>query len=273
VRDDGTVSLPLSDPIMVAGLSLAEATEQIRHAYTVDSRILPEGKNYVSVTLMQPRESQVVVIRAEAAGAGDAAGRPSGAVVNLPAYENDVLHALSATGGLPGPDARNEIVIFRGGFQDAVGRDLLLSQLGPDCDPCRAGLIAGDVAAIRIPLRYHAGQVPMFTEQDIILQSGDVVMIAARDHDRFYTDGAIPGGEHILPRDRDLDVLQAIALAGGSDCDRCDVGCPACEGRTAIVVRKVPCGGQIPIRVDLERALTDPRERILIQPDDLIIVR
>jgi hypothetical protein len=42
-----------------------------------------------------------------------AAKRGTGKLVKLPAGENDVLHALAETGGLPGLDARNEIVIVR----------------------------------------------------------------------------------------------------------------------------------------------------------------
>jgi len=40
-----------------------------------------------------------------------------------------------------------------------------------------------------------------------------------------------------------------------------------------IVVRKLPCGGQLPIRVDLNRALQDPTHRILVQPGDTLILR
>jgi len=39
------------------------------------------------------------------------------------------------------------------------------------------------------------------------------------------------------------------------------------------VVRRTPNGGQLTIRVDLNRALTDPRERILVQPGDVLILQ
>jgi hypothetical protein len=38
------------------------------------------------------------------------------------------------------------------------------------------------------------------------------------------------------------------------------------------VIRRTPNGGQVAIRVDLNRALRDPRERILIQPRDVILL-
>ena len=40
-----------------------------------------------------------------------------------------------------------------------------------------------------------------------------------------------------------------------------------------VVLRKTAGGGQIPIKVDLNRALCDPRERILVQPGDLLILQ
>jgi hypothetical protein len=39
------------------------------------------------------------------------------------------------------------------------------------------------------------------------------------------------------------------------------------------VVRRIPGKGQIKIRIDLNRALDDPNERILIQPMDLVILQ
>ena len=41
----------------------------------------------------------------------------------------------------------------------------------------------------------------------------------------------------------------------------------------AIVVRRLADGRQIKIRVDLRAALDDPRERILIQPEDFVLLK
>ena len=43
-------------------------------------------------------------------------------MVNLPAYENDVLTVLAYTGGLPGFDAANEIIIQRGYLKRCGGQ-------------------------------------------------------------------------------------------------------------------------------------------------------
>ena len=41
IREDGTLSLPLIDPIPVDGLSLAQAEHLIKKAFTVDKKIIP----------------------------------------------------------------------------------------------------------------------------------------------------------------------------------------------------------------------------------------
>ena len=40
-----------------------------------------------------------------------------------------------------------------------------------------------------------------------------------------------------------------------------------------MVLRKTPCGGQIIIEVDLNRAMNDPRSRPLVQAGDILVLR
>jgi hypothetical protein len=111
-----------------------------------------------------------------------------------------------------------------------------------------------------------------------------VVFLEARDWDVFYTGGLLPPGEHVLPRDRDLDVLEAVSLVLGplvngafatsnltGNLINPGIGNPS--PNLLVVVRRTPDGGQVPIRVDLGRALEDPRERILVQPGDLLVLQ
>ncbi len=128
VRDDGTISLPLVPPINVNGMTLAEAEETVRKAYTVDSHILNDERDRVLISLARRREYRVLVVRQETANeltSGIQPGtvnigkskRGTAKVVHLPAYENDVLHALAkaegGADGLPGLDAKNTIYIVR----------------------------------------------------------------------------------------------------------------------------------------------------------------
>ena len=249
------------------------------------------------MSLLREREYRVLVIREEAGGiiqTGPRGGtddsglkRGTGSLVDLKAYENDLLTALSKTGGLPGLDARNEVIIYRGGGEGSAEYDAAVAAfrrmpVGCGCkpplpDPYGPG-------ATRIPLRFYPEFPPTFTEEDIVLEDGDVVYIAARDSEKFYTGGVLGGGEYLLPRDYDLNILQAVSIAGGSVGGSGTGlgglspvgggGGPIFPASRAIVVRQLPndCG-EIAIRVDLARALTDPRERILVQPEDVIILQ
>jgi hypothetical protein len=205
--------------------------------------------------------------------------RGSADVVDLPAYENDLLHALAVTGGLPGTDAAREIWIFkRSGLQDphAICAEELQART--------ANFVEGETGnnqVVRIPLTGCPGEGLPFTQADVQLDSGDVVYIPRRE-EYFYVGGLVSGAKIPLPRDEDIDVIEAIALANGS------VGGPLGQSGQAlaagtpghmvrptrvIILRETPDGRQLPIRVDLARAMTDQKERILIQPNDVLMLQ
>ena len=292
VREDGSIALPLIPPMKVEGLTIEQVTNLVRKAYTQDQKLLPSGKDRIIVTLIKRRTYQVLVVREESGSKDGVSKRGDGHMIDLPVYENDLLHALNATGGLPGTDAKNEVLIIRDDGTRGARYDQFVSQVKMSKQPCQAPPIIPDSPnVIRIPLRFHPDQPPTFTEQDIILNKGDIVMIQSRESEKFYTGGVLGGGEHLIPRDYDLDVLGAIAMAGGpvgsagntfSSSQNRGMGGGGGRGgsRTgpvppsqAIVIRKLPDGSQIPIKIDLNRALTDSSERILIQPDDIVMVR
>jgi len=303
IREDGTIALPLVDPIKLTGLTLTQATMAIRRAYSIERKILPEGKDRIIVTLQRHRKHKILVVREEAGGANSAvqtgggqmnnglgiglSKRGTGALVSLDAYENDLLHALSATGGLPGLDAQNEVLIFRGANMDGATRDKLLADLNlgrPICtDPQE---LPDDDSIVRIPIRFFPDEVPTFTEDDVILQTGDIVYVQSREREVYYTGGALRGGASQLPRDYDLDILGAVALAqgsvgyggvaqqsgvgGGGGGSTQNIGFPPTR---AVILRRLPGHRQIAIKVDLCKALANPAERILIQPEDVIVVQ
>ena len=45
---------------------------------------------------------------------------------------------------------------------------------------------------IRIPLRTPAGQPPCFRPEDVVLRTGDVLFLEARDDPYFFTGGLLP---------------------------------------------------------------------------------
>ena len=285
VRPDGTIVLPRVAPLPVQGMSLAEVQDAIRDTYVKKGQFKPELDRLL-VNLLQPRQVQVLVFRQEGAnftlgpsGPFATTKRGTGHLVELPAYENDVLHALALTGGLPGLDAFNAVLIQRGCFRDAAEASVLLRQ--PDA---AGGLPAPGQPVVRIPLRLPPGVPLPVHPEDVVLHAGDVVFLEARDDDIYYTGGLLPPGAHVLPRDHDLDVVQAVALVrgplfngdfGGSnlsgDLVRPGIGNPSAT--LLVVVRRTPGCGQVAIKVDLGRALRDPRERLRLQAGDVLILQ
>lgn len=292
VQPDGTILLPKVGPIPVAGLSLAEAQAAIRQR--VFALVTPEqGKQLAFfVTLLHRRQHQVLVFRQETPtylyspeGPVGGAKRGTGFVLDLPAGENDVLHALAGTGGLPALDVYNAVIIFRDCFQGAEDRSLLLHQMNADPGtPEVVRALCPGAQITRIPLRTPAGQPPALRPEDIILRTGDVVFLEARDPCVFATGGLLPAGLHILPRDRDVDVFDAIAMVrgplfngdfGGSNLSGAlvlpGIGNPSSSALG--VLRRTPDGRQVLIAVDLRKAMRDPQERLLVRAGDLLILQ
>ena len=308
VVEDGTISLPLIKPLNVAGLTVQQVRDLIRRAY-FDSKILTDTQLRVFtpiVSLLQERSYNIVVVRQDSSGGGGQGGyisggtdeSASGKALRLKAYQNDVLHALMETGGLPGLNAKNEIQILRASRADQRKRDEFVRQFyatfynNNNCNPCVCPPpLPDDPSIVKIPLRLPPGVTPAFRPEDIVLQEGDIVYIESRDREVYYTGGLLPGGEHKLPRDYDLDVIGAMALAGniggiggqgggqGGGGMGMGMGGNFAAGLGGVppgnlyILRKTPCDGQITIQVDLARAINNPRERPLVQPGDILILQ
>ena len=293
IREDGTLPLPLVPPIMANGLTITQLETAIRKSYTEDQKILVPGRDRIIVTLMRPRNYKVLVIRedvqpknvesrkespGEFALGSERLG--SATLVELRAYENDVLHALGESGGLPGVMAKYELVILRGSFDEA-------QDLAPLLDDIDNYIQVSDDASkdpknvIRIPLRGRPGEpVQKLRQEDIILGNGDIVYIQSRDAEVFYTGGLLEGGQFPIPRDYDLDVLGAMAMAGGSIAaaaggvgkNGIGAGVGSIFPPTRLLVLRVVDGRQNVIEVDLKQAMRDPGQRILIEPNDFVVL-
>lgn len=128
---------------------------------------------------------------------------------------------------------------------------------------------------VRIPLRDNGTS---FSPADVILSSGDVVVVPQGRDKVFYVVGSLNqqsrirfsvgdkdreiGSGLLLPDDREVDVVTAVAMAGYLD---------PIESPTTVTVHRVnPDGTPLLVRVDLIAARSDPLETILIQPGDII---
>ena len=214
VQENGTIALPSIDPVKVKGLTLEQITELIRKAY-LDARVFTDARKvHPIVTMLKERQYNVVVVRQDVGSerpqqqqGGGAKGAylrgsdqsAAGSMIKLDAYKNDVLHALMASGGLPGINAKNEIKILRAGKADQKKRDEFIQQFYAQyyCNPDPCGCpppIPDDPSVLKIPMRLPAGVIPAFQTEDIILEEGDVVYIESREAEVFYTGGLLPGG-------------------------------------------------------------------------------
>jgi Polysaccharide biosynthesis/export protein len=385
VRDNGTVSLPMISSIHARGKTVEQLEKEILFAYTKSKKLLNAENPRVVVNLQRPRNYRVLVIRQEAGVIDQASGgqgqfnpgaskRGTGEVVSLPAYKNDVLHALAKTGGLPGLDAENTIYIIRNHnpaisgsnipkqpypmnqqlqgngshtFQDNVIQQASAEEVVPagfghtpireihnespaptqlgnsytrnkgnlDYSSIPMAEIQGRISEslpfnsdfpfasgtgmgsdstiasnqiVKIPIRLGPNDQPMFNNKDVVLQDGDIIFIESRETEVFYTSGLLGGGQYTLPRDYDIDILEAISIAesqnvgggggggprqglsGGNSALNQDVTVSASK---VIILRKLPNGKQVPIKVDLYQAMRHPDERIHIQPGDFIILQ
>lgn len=294
VDADGKIALPFIEPIKVKGLSQPEVVKAIQKAYLEPKQII-KLETRILVSLIKARVYRVVVVREDSGGlvvgTSGAIGntkRGSGQVLELPAYQNDVLTALTKTGGLPGLDALNEVIIERGSLKarkdwPAVMPDL--RRTGQQQCLAADGMGA-DGQFVRIPLRLRAGDPIPFTPEEIILHDGDIVYIPARDTEVYYVGGLIPPSQYTLPRDYDIDVVEAISNAKGPLVNgglnqnnlsgaNVNIGIGQSNPSLLTVIRRPPGqrGTQIMIRVDLNVALRDPRERILVQPGDILLLQ
>jgi hypothetical protein len=149
-----------------------------------------------------------------------------------------------------------------------------------------AAMVDRGAQVIRIPIRLGPGESPLFSELDVILQEGDIVFIESRDTEVFYTGGLLGGGQHMLPRDYDIDIIEAIAIStgrnqggggagfgnpiGGVSALSRDITVGASD---VVILRKAGDGQLIPIRVNLNRADRDPKHRVRILPGDYIVLQ
>ena len=70
-----------------------------------------------------------------------------------------------------------------------------------------------------------------------------------------------------------LNVLEAVALAGGTVGANGGVATGSVPPTELLVVRKLPSGSQQTFRVDLNRAITDARHRPAVAAGDTLILR
>lgn len=250
VDSRGEILLPLVGTVRVAGLTMSQAGQRIREAYL--SGFLDQTS--VTVTLVRSQITRVVVLGAVA--------RPD--VYELPKYENDIAHAIARAGGLL-PIGADEIQVHRR-VHPGMANVIPVGSVPPGCG----------VQVLNIPLRSNP---PVeIAPWEAVLQEGDVVVVRGRPDEVFFVVGRLNpnnmvrfsmgrenrdlGNGFVIPPDRDIDVVTAVAMAGYID--------PIDSPTTVTVHRRGPDGQPHLILVDLIAARFNRCENIMVQPGDII---
>ncbi len=267
VQQDGTIQLPGIEPFSVRHMTIEEIRLAIADAYR-KSRVIREEKVFPIVSLIKTRTYNVSVIRQDL-GMGSQS-------VQLDAYRNDVLHALLKSGGLPGEKAKDQITILR--YASPNNTVPIVNGMAPIQAPTDACIAASWNEPQTIPLTVPAGAAIYFPLNVSLLNEGDIIFIENRETEVFYTAGMIPAGQHLLPRDYDIDIFEAMSIAGysygsGGMAGGNLVGITGVSATRLYIFRKGPDGNQFTIKVDLEKAICDPRERLIVQAGDKLLLR
>lgn len=279
VSADGTVTLPLAGAVHVSGMNVASAQKAVAQAYAHGILRNPA----VNLSLSDKAKTEVTVI-------GDVV---SPGVYELSRYEEDLARAIAAAQGLKATAAEVIEIHRRVTPQD-------WEALKPTYPPITRRLPHPECArlpmppahvqekmVLRIPLRGScptialAGHVEIpkpLTPNDVRLRPGDVVFVPRRQDEVFFVVGPLSrtnvvnfsvrdrdrqlGNAFLLPIDRDIDVLTAVAMAGYID--------PIESPSTVTLHRAQLAQPPLLVRVDLIKARYDWRENLYVQPGDII---
>jgi len=302
VREDGTISLPLVKPIPVRGLNIQQVEQLVSRTYRDGEKPLLTDDARIIVTLMRERTYRVFVVRQDNStsffnpqfgGGGQGGGQGAvsnrsdfssrGFVLQMPAYKNDVLNALSQSGGMPGVNAESEIRVLRGDRVSQANRDREINEFyrshsAEEFPYSVLPAVSDESNVLKIPTRLNPGEQPQIRTEDIILKDGDILYVDSRETDFYYTGGLLRGGEFLIPRDYDLDVIGAMSVAGnsigtGNQIGQFGSGVQGVPPTELIVLRRLPGKQQVAIRIDVNRAINNPRSRILVMAGDTLILR
>lgn len=284
IMSNGKVRLPLAGEVEVGGMNLSEAQQAIDEAYSPD--ILKSPKT--SIVLVERATFNIPVI-GELTNPG---------VHSLPRYENDIANALALAGGRT-PFAAEVVEVHRRMPEFELVRRVAASSDSSDpqsaafpavaIDPAGAGMLMDESTKVvlRIPLKSGTPAIiadnqvypqEHLSVEDITLRQGDVVVVPRQPDEVFFVVGLLNednvvnfrvsdldrrlGNAFLLPKDRDVDVVTAVAMAGYID--------PIDSPTTVTVHRSVPGAPPMLIRVDLIAARYDWNENVYVQPGDII---
>ncbi len=262
VANDGTVMVPLIGGVPIGGLEAAAAEQRIAAA-AVERGIYRQP--YVTLTVKEGAVNRVTVLGAVA--------KPG--VVALPRGSCDLASALAAAGGLT-KEAGTRVEILHRGKQSFLAGE---PQDETHIEPQGVQLAAHNAThpatlpfVAPAPLQQHPemSRIDLAQEDAAVtesrkLEDRDVVMVLPERTQFIHVTGLVRKPDQFdLPRDRDIRVLDAIAMAGGTSSPVAD---------KVFVIRQLP---EMPepavIKLSITGAKRNGNENLRLAPGDLVSV-
>jgi polysaccharide export outer membrane protein len=274
VAEDGTVMVPLIGAVPIGGLEPVAAEQRIASA-GIERGVYRQP--YITLTVTEHSVNRVTVMGAVA--------KPG--VVELPRGSSDLASALAAAGGLA-VDAGTQVEILHRGSQAMLADhqtdqpaqassdnsngvklaayNQLASPFGPPTltptSPNQQPVIQPAGSEIT---RVDLAQIGAAAPESRKLNDRDMVMVQPREKRYIHVTGLVAKpNEFELTRDRDIRVLDAIAMAGGA---------------TSVVADKIFVIRQLPnmpqpavIKISMGTAKRNGEENLRLAAGDLVSV-
>lgn len=253
IAQDGSLMVPLVGAVNVGGLEPADAERQIAMA-AIDRNIYRQPA--VTLTLTQRATNRVSVLGAVA--------KPG--VVELPRGSCDLANAIAAAGGLAANAGTQVEVLHRGSSSFAAKEKAKKAaespsrvQLASFTEQVTKTPTGDDLSRIDLS---HGGQSPADNRR---LEDRDVVNVLPIEKRLIHVSGLVRKPDQFeLARDKEIRVLDAIAMAGGAS---------STVANKVLVIRQLPDMPEpVVIQISIHKAKNDGNENLRLAAGDLVTV-
>lgn len=248
VGDDGNVGIPEIGDLRLAGLELADAEAAISAACIQRGLYL---QPHVVVTMKHQRLNRITVV-----GAVEEPG-----IVELPRGQSYLLDAVVAAGGLSEDAGANVDIRTSGASSGLIAADP--SSMGPDgvITASARGLAAGSRRSRRVNLVDSV----MSGASGQYLDDNSVIVVEQQELAPVRVIGLVKSpGEFDYPVERPLNVLGALALAGGRTNPFAD--------KIYVIRQRPELSDPAVIEVSLKAAKQSGQENVQLEPGDVVSV-
>ena len=256
VAGDGTVDAPPIGPVPVAGMEPITAEQQVAQAAIARGIFVHPS---VTLQVLKPAVNRITVLGAVV--------EPG--VKELPKGSSDLARALASAGGLT-EEASTKVDVLRYSGQTFMADAARTSKRRRRGEVVQASYNANGpqlAGALSPPqtMRIDLAQVPKTNIPSYSLGDRDVVMVLPQDKQFIHVTGLVhTPNQFEMPRNQDVTVMDAIAMAGG-------ISSPVAD--KVFVIRQLP---DMPkpavIEVSIAEAKRDGSENLRLASGDLVSV-